>query len=478
MVDSNDEKKELKIETSGDLDKNTNSDFSSKETELQIEDVSASGAKVGKKGKTLEINLDIEPPTDNLAETAAAAVLMTSDAKEEVVPNLPRSEGGESTNLPIAPNETTEPPEEQKPNEVKPSAEKLQAVQGVQSPTKPPVQPPIHPPEQTQPENNQPTAPEAAAPEAPQEVEKQPSNTPKVPLPPQPNQPQPAPSQESAPINPAPETNTNQPQPDKTPPKINKQPEPTATKNQETQPPASEQKTPPSISEQQISNVGPQLGQTSNPPTISADNQKQAGSELAENQAQNKIGKVGLGDRIKGGARQGIEKAKGASDQFAKNLTANFQSDRARKRQLGQQRRKLESELKKLENRVDGVKSSLAMQIIRFWLPTLYSTIMGVTFGVKNIKGQAKIKMLQAKIATLETIHRSLQTAEAGSAIVDSTIKVVRMAIVAGPETLFIATALILIISPILILFMASIMYILKKGNIIPAIEKIDKEIR
>ena len=216
---------------------------------------------------------------------------------------------------------------------------------------------------------------------------------------------------------------------------------------------------PPAVSNDNLGQTGPHPTSDKTPGVVPPGAENTAASNLAASKsfggrmrdnAANKI--QGAKQAIKDAPKNAVNNIKNAPRKIINNITNNLQSDRNRKKQLGQQRRKLESELEKLENKVDGVKGSRAMQLIRFWFPGIYAAISGFGAGMANAKGQAKVAMLQSKLLTAQTIKGTLKTAEGVSALIEANIKVISW-IAESIETVIIPILLILIY-PILILIL------------------------
>lgn len=480
----------IDLEVNGEDAKKKNDNSGS---DLEIKNVDTSGNDIKKiDGNKLEIDLKTELPKDDQAANAMAAALVlgsqkedTSDLQDEestdknITPEIPEQEL--IPEIPSTPKDV--PPLEEKPQDQKNTDNNPNENQPDQT-----VRPTAKPASDENTDNKQ-TSSTETSPEKPTENQKleQPSK-----LDPSKNQSDPTDQTQSKQTtkNPPKVQESSRTEPESTPntnPSIQNQKNPPLAGHGDLKPKQQDNRQPPSVTKQDLADIGPhgKSGMANYLVDPTKKNNSNPNNTAGQNQnIQNPRTPPSFKDNIKNKAQEGLGSPKNTPKNTSNNIKNNFQSDRLRKKQPGQlgqlkqQRRQLESELKKLENKVDGVKGSLYMQILRFWLPPIYSAIMGITFGIKNVKGQAKIKMLQTKLIALESIHKSLQTAEAGSAVTDATIKTVRLAIALGPETLFIGTILVLITSPIIILAMAAVMYSLKWGGMIQAIEKIDKEVR
>jgi len=208
--------------------------------------------------------------------------------------------------------------------------------------------------------------------------------------------------------------------------------------------PTEQKSSAPTVPNEALGQVGPHNLENKTPTTLPTAAQSQVGNELAANQAQNRNFDQRLGDNIGNKIQKGVQNIKNAPRNIINNIKSNFESDRSRTRQIRQERRQLENELSKLEGRLDGVKASGPMRIIKFWFPGIYAAISGFGAGIANAKGQAKVAMLQTKLLTAETIKGTLKTAEGVSAFIEANIKVLSW-IVESLETIIIPILLILI---------------------------------
>jgi len=230
-------------------------------------------------------------------------------------------------------------------------------------------------------------------------------------------------------------------------------------------------KIPPRISPEKISEVGPHTTPKM-PPTLDQGAQHEAGGALTSKPTAPSSPLI-MKDNFGRPSTDATAPATTATP--SPNLDIVIASDRARKRQLGQQRRQLETELRKLDGRVDNIKSSLAMKILKFWFPGIYAAIAGIGLGTANAKDAAKIKMLEAKLISLKTAKGMLETSKATSSLIMAFVKLIKY-IAASLETIIIPILLI-ILSPAVIVILWIIHYFILKDTITAAIDKIEKEV-
>lgn len=418
-----------KIQVQGEGDIDVTKGSAAANDNIEIIDASGAGKKTGTNEIELNAKLDLPDIDQNnqlLAATAAAA-LAAND-------NIEKEDGREMSETQNQPEEPATPLAPELPIEAstpKPATKPISttATQSRQQHPAPDISPsaPVAAPSQTNelPAENPPSTeaedtPQTALPQATTvQPESPPLKTP--PSIPRPN---------------------NQPTPAENPPGQKALPPQT--------PPIQNAPTTPTVPNEALGQVGPHNLENKTPTTLPSSAQSQVGNELSANQAQNRNFGQRLGDNIGNKIQRGAQNVKNAPRNIINNIKSNFESDRSRTRQIRQERRQLESELSKLEGRLDSVKASGPMRIIKFWFPGIYASISGFGAGIANAKGEAKVAMLQAKLLTAETIKGTLKTAEGVSAFIEANIKVLSW-IVESLETIVIPILLI-VIYPIAIL--------------------------
>lgn len=411
-----------KIQVQGEGDIDVTKGSAAANDNLEIADTSGAAKKTG--AHEIELKTDLNLPdieADNQLLTAAvAATALAANDNVEIADK-------EKAKIPSTQNQPRQP---EIPTETPAAEMKTPTPLGTTTPTQTDRLPETIPPT-------------ATAPAQPAPADELPSEN--------------LPSAEGENISPTQETTTpTESAPAKTPPTISKpEHQPTQTENPPSQTPPQVSKTPspqatPSVPNEALGQVGPHNLENKTPTTLPSNTQSQVGNELAASQAQNRNFGQRLGDNIGGKFQRGAQSIKNAPRNIINNIKSNFESDRSRTRQLRQERRQLENELSKLEGKIDSVKASGPMRIIRFWFPGIYASISGFGAGIANAKGQAKVAMLQGKLLTAETIKGTLKSAEGISALIEANIKVLSW-IVESLETI-VLPILLIVIYPIAIL--------------------------
>ncbi len=265
---------------------------------------------------------------------------------------------------------------------------------------------------------------------------------------PQPEDAQPIADQQTPPNNQQ-TPQSDQPQNEKTPPLSGAEPKPwrsDANPNADKRLP--QQTNTPTNDE--LSNTGPHSASDKTPKTIPPQNQAKASSDMSS--AKHGGGVIQSGkNALQNTANKVVDGTKNGIKNKINNIAQSLQSDRSRKIQLGRQRRKLESELRFLENKMDGVNASKYMRIIRFWFPGIYAAISGLGSGMSNAKGEAKVALLSSKLISAQTIKGTLKATEGVSALVEANIKAISW-IAESIETVIIPILLILVYPIIIII--------------------------
>ncbi len=438
MADNDDK---LKIETDGDLNKRPGSGGYEKASDLEINKLNSTGIKAKKDGNKIDLELDLETPSleENMAEVAATALAVGNEAKEieNNSPNLSENE--------IYPESPT--PEE-----------KLEEINPEQNINETEAKPPIHPTKESTPKNNQASGQETA----PQEnnisdtSRQEPNNSP-IDQPPQ----------SATPL-------------DQTQPEITTPPDSQPTERGQTTPPVIQNQPssnlPPTISNEQINEIGPHSNQASNPPKVPTEKQKEIGTDLGMDQTKNKIG---LGERIKNAPQNmaaGLKNIKNAPKNILNNIKNNLSSDRALKQKLQKRLQKVQTELASLGTRLNGLKVSNSMRIIKFFFPGLYAKIFNFSNFSTRLKGVAKLRALQISVNTGEAILRSLKFARIVAIVIDAHRTFITW-LVEWSETI-IVPILMIITYPLLILLIIIQKDFTKLGSSLAnAIEDIIKKI-
>lgn len=211
--------------------------------------------------------------------------------------------------------------------------------------------------------------------------------------------------------------------------------------------------TPPIIPKEELGKTGPHP--TTTPSTLPPETQNDTASKLAQSKSwggRMKDNVASGAQRVMDAPKKALTDMKNKPREIVNNIKSNFESERNKTRQLRQERRTLETELAQLENKINGVNISNRMHIIRFWFPGIYASISGFGAGMSNLKGQAKVAMLQTKLLTAHTIKGLLKTAESVSALIEANITVISW-IVETIETV-ILPILIILVYPFLIIIM------------------------
>ena len=166
----------------------------------------------------------------------------------------------------------------------------------------------------------------------------------------------------------------------------------------------------------EITDTGPH-GIDKTPPTVPPPAQSKKASDVASGQSSDKANN-GLGHKMAAGVGNQIQKGaksiKEAPGKMLNKIKSNLQSDRSRKKKLKKERNRLGTELASLDGKIDKMKSSWAMRIIRRICPPVYNWLTTMSFGKANAKDSVKIKILQTNLITLRTIKVTLQAVKAG----------------------------------------------------------------
>ncbi|EKD43238.1 MAG: hypothetical protein ACD_72C00397G0001, partial [uncultured bacterium] len=269
-----------------------------------------------------------------------------------------------------------------------------------------------------------------------------------------------------------PSTEKSSPETEKPPQKTEEAPATAPTKPEEK--PAT-QPTPPKPAESGLSDVGPHQTEPKTPPTLDKDKQPDVANQEAVNKNQGKNTGAQLADNAgqkAGGSGKGGQTIPRKIIQNAKN---RFESKRSRRRKIKKEIESTTKELKKLENKIDDVKASGKMQVIKFFFPGIYAKIMGMSMGAKNLQGKAKVLVLETKLATVRTIKYTAVGAKLIAALIDANTLAVEAA---APFMVTIILAIIGIPLYIFVLFSSFIgIFAVGKGAFTTAFQEIIEQL-
>lgn len=403
MADKDDK---LDIEVNGKKNNSNNTSGS----DLEIKSINSSGKDIRKTDKNkLEIDIETDLPINEMEADVAAAALALDTQTEDLKP-LQQDKNKNAEDL----DKNTSPELPQTESKEPDSAIQKDSPQEIKQPT--PLQKLPSNPDTNQSKNNQPPAEESQA--APQDQSITPEQT----------------SPTTPPV--------NQDEPNKTPPTINNQPHEYSTTNSpkaandnkpidnqttDADQTSSPDKTPPKISQDQINNVGPHTKQTT-PPTVPDANQNQTKNDLNSTQAQNKPGikdriknaPKNIGGGLKNKAQQGLQTLKDAPKNTINNIRNNFSSDHALKQKLEKRLEKIKTELSSIGTKLNGIRASNSMRVIKFFFPGLYSKIFNFSNFSTKLKGEAKLKALQVALTTGKGLINSLKLARTTAVIIEA----------------------------------------------------------
>jgi len=229
-----------------------------------------------------------------------------------------------------------------------------------------------------------------------------------------------------------------------------------------------------------LANTGPHPTTEKSPNTIPPENQNKTASDLSQSKS---LG-AGVGAALANKAKNQIESIKKGVKELPKNAINNLKNklsnDTIRKVRLLRDKRKLEAELRKLENKVGAVKGDLAMLLLQWWLPTIYNAIMGFSVGIKkrmaNASEATMVKILEKGLETLKTIKAMLEAAQSTTSLTMALVNTGKI-IAAGFEAFVIPGILLIIVSPFIVLILWIKNRFILKDKLTAAVYKIEIKI-
>ena len=245
------------------------------------------------------------------------------------------------------------------------------------------------------------------------------------------------------------EPNANKDQPDKpgeptdnTPPPTDKQPPIEGTPETPTNQPS----TPTTLTPEQQRTAGQDLKKQSLQQR--ANNLKNSASSVTKNpkQTAKNLG-TKLGDNIKTST-----KAKG------KTIANSLRTSGMRRRKLLKEADEISKQISELQETMRGLKASRELRILKFFFPSLYNKIAGISETTGDISQKIKVNKLESQVTTLRTAKISLETAQGAAAVLDAIMTTVRLA--AGLIETVIGTIAVILLSPIIVLVLAMIYFV------------------
>jgi len=154
-----------------------------------------------------------------------------------------------------------------------------------------------------------------------------------------------------------------------------------------------------------------------------------------------------LGDNVKTGAKN-----KG------KEIANSLQTSGMRRRKLLKEANEISKQISELQGTVRGLKASRELRILKFFFPSLYNKIAGITEVAGDATQKIKVTKLESQVASLRTAKMSLETAQGAAAVLDAIVTTVRLA--AGLIETVIGTIAVILLSPIIILVLTMVYFV------------------
>ncbi|MCX6779956.1 MAG: hypothetical protein NT034_02115 [Candidatus Magasanikbacteria bacterium] len=493
MADNTD-KLDLEINNENGRQEKASSSQNISGSDLEIKDIDVSGDGIKKiDGNKIEIDVKADlPKNDGIAGAAAAAAILGTqtddDAQENETepeenfqkntkPNLPPNIPPAANPVPKNKEENSEGPEqESRPTENKQPQANPTLQQNQPGNEQPPAQA-----ESPQAKNEQEGQPQPDTQNADQPIPAEPQNEQATPQPAPNSTPaaphnNPAPTEKESPAGSTPNPEQNTPnQTQKNPPQT---PPPNTGQNEQAD------RQPPTVSKNDLGNIGPhgQSGMANylidptkkNKNTTPDQTDAPTNPENNTNATPTKTTPPSFRDNIKNKANQGLQNLKNTPQNTINNIKNNLSSDRFLKQKLQKRLQKVQTELASVGTKLNGLRTSNSMRIIKFFFPGLYSKIFSFSNFSTKLKGEAKLKALQAAMATGNGVLGTLKLTRGTAVVIEAHRKFITW-FVETLETVIIPIVL-LVTYPLLILLLIIQISFTKLGS--PLVNAIDDIIK